>query len=132
MLAPTRDDLRAEQQGGVSAWYIATRGGFSDKSGNWILNWIRMAIANEAFPKPLPYWGLNEKKRSGVGLHSRWLRTAVDAWFDGFLPPHLVTVAETRREAADAGLLDARAGELAACGAVGVAGPHDPRTGALR
>jgi hypothetical protein len=97
MLAPTRDDLRAEQQGGVSLWYIATRAGVSDKSGNWILNYVRLLVANEDFPKPLPYYGLNEKKRQGLTLHSRWNRVAVDAWFDGFLPPRLVAVAEERR-----------------------------------
>jgi hypothetical protein len=112
-LVPTRDDLRAEQQGGVSLWYIATRAGVSDKSGDWLLNYVRLLIANEHFPKPLPYFGLNERRRQGVGLHSRWIRTAVDAWFDGFLPPHLVTVTDDRNAARDAHLLDARAGELA-------------------
>lgn len=113
VLAPTRDDLRAEQQGGVSMWYIATRAGVSDKGDNWILNYVRLLIVNEQFPKPLPYFGLNAERRKGVGFHSRWIRTAVDAWFDGFLPPHLVTVANDRREAREADLLDQRADELA-------------------
>jgi hypothetical protein len=113
MLAPSRDDLRPEQQGGVSLWYIATRAGVSERSGDWVLNYVRLLVANEAFPRPLPYYGLNEKKRSGITLHSRWSRVAVDAWFDGFLPPHLVTVADDRRAANDAHLLDQRAGELA-------------------
>lgn len=113
MLAPTRDDLRAEQQGGVSLWYVATRAGVSDKSGNWVLNYVRLLIANEGFPAALPYFGLNEQRRQGVGLHSRWSRLAVDTWFDGFLPPQLVSVAEDRNAARDAHILDARAGELA-------------------
>lgn len=114
MLAPTRDDLRAEQQGGVSLWYIATRAGVSGRSANWILNYVRLLIANEAFPGPLPYFGLNAKKRHGLGLHSRWLRLAVDSWFDGFLPPRLAAVAEDRATARDAHILDGRAAELAA------------------
>jgi hypothetical protein len=113
MLAPSKDDLRVEQQGGVSLWYIATRAGVSDRSENWLLNYVRLLIANESFPRPLPYFGLNAKKRRGVTLHSRWTRTAVDAWFDGFLPPQLVTVANDRAATRDAHLLDARAGELA-------------------
>jgi hypothetical protein len=119
MLAPTRDDLRAEQQGGVSLWYIATRAGVSDKSGNWVLNYVRLLIANEDFPKPLPYFGLNAKRRTGIHAHSRWNRVAVDAWFDGFLPPQLVSVAEDRRTANDAHILDQRAGELAGAAAAG-------------
>lgn len=119
MLKPTRDDLRAEQQGGVSACYIATRAGISERSPNWILNWIRLAIANEGFPQPFPYYGLNARRRQGVTLHSRWLRSAVDAWFDGFLPPHLVTVAEDRVTARDALTLDRRADELAAAASGG-------------
>lgn len=117
MLAPTRDDMRAEQHGGVSLWYIATRAGVSDKSDNWVLNYVRLLIANERFPKPLPYFGLNEKRRQGVGIHSRWIRTAVDAWFDAFLPPHLVMVPDERGAARDSIILDARAGELATAGA---------------
>lgn len=114
MLAPTRDDLRAEQQGGVSLWYIATRAGVSDRSANWLLNYVRLLIANEHFPAPLPYYGLNEKRRRGINNHSRWNRVAVDAWFDGFLPPHLVTVVEDRRAEIEAHLLDQRAGALGA------------------
>jgi hypothetical protein len=109
---PTRDDLRAAQQGGVSLWYIATRAGVSDKSDNWILNYVRELHANEHFPSPLPYYD-SKKKRRGIHMQSRWLRAAVDAWFDGFLPPHLVSVADDRRLERDADLLDSRAQELA-------------------
>jgi hypothetical protein len=112
---PTRDDLRATQQGGVSLWYIATRAGVSDKSDNWILNYVRELHANEKFPAPLPYYD-SRKKRPGIHLQSRWLRAAVDAWFDGFLPPHLVTVANDRELERDAHRLD-RAAELLGAGA---------------
>lgn len=113
MLAPSRDDLRAEQQGGISLWYIATRAGVSDRSANWILNYVRQLIAEEGFPKPLPYFGLNGKRRTGINLHSRWTRDAVDAWFGNFLPPGLAASAAERRADNDADLLDGRAGELA-------------------
>jgi hypothetical protein len=113
MLAPSRDDLRADQQGGVSLWYIARRAGFSNRSGAWMVNYVRQLIARDHFPAPLPYYGLNERKREGLGLHSRWNRLAVDAWFDGFIPPHLVPVANDRQAGRDAGLLDQRAVELA-------------------
>jgi hypothetical protein len=112
VLAPTRDDLRAEAKGGVSLWYIATRAGVSDKSENWILNYVRLLVVNEQFPKPLPCFGLNEKRRAEIGRHSRWSRCAVDAWFDGFIPPHLVTVANDRNVGRDALVLDSRAAEL--------------------
>lgn len=114
MLAPSRDDLRADQQGGVSLWYIANRAGCSNRSGAWIVNYVRLLIANDHFPPPLPYYGLNARKRQGLGLHSRWNRVAVDAWFDGFIPPHLVPVANDREATRDAHLLDQRADELAA------------------
>lgn len=119
MLAPTRDDLRNEQQGGVSLWYIATRAGVSDKSATWILNYVRLLIESESFPAPLPYFGLNAKKRNGVGLHSRWNRVAVDAWFNGFLPASVAVAVEERRIANDAHVLDGRADELATAGARG-------------
>jgi hypothetical protein len=82
------------------------------RSENWVLNFVRQLHANEKFPSPLPYYD-SRKKRSGIHLQSRWLRTAVDAWFDGFLPPHLVTVADDRQLEPDAARLDQRAGALA-------------------
>jgi hypothetical protein len=117
MLAPSRDDLRAEQQGGVSAWYIATRAGVSDRSASWVLNYIRRLIAGDDFPAPFPYYDLQGRKRPEVNLHSRWSRTAVDAWFFGLVPPHLAAAANDRELERDAELLDQRAGGLAAVGA---------------
>lgn len=119
MLAPTKDDLRAEQQGGVSAWYIAGRAGISDRSAAWILSTIRQLIAQEGFPKALPHFDLQGRKRPEINLHSRWVRPAVDAWFDGQMPPHLAEVAANRQAANDAQKLDARAGELAGAAATG-------------
>jgi hypothetical protein len=112
MLAPTRDDLRAEQQGGVSLWYIAGRLGRSDRSQHWVVRHVERLIDGEAFPKPLPDYRAG-RKRAGINNHSRWLRTAVDAWFDGLIPPHLVPVVESRQAANDAARLDQRAAELA-------------------
>jgi hypothetical protein len=111
-LVPSKDDFKAEQQGGVSLWYIAMRAGVSSKSDNWILNYVRELHANEKFPEPLPYYD-SKKKRTGIHPQSRWVRSAVDAWFDGFLPPHLVTVANDRAAGRDALLLDQRADQLA-------------------
>lgn len=113
MVAPTRDDLKTDQQSGVSLWYVAKRAGFSNRSVVWLINYVRLLIANDHFPTPLPYYGFNKRKRQGIGLHSRWNRTAVDAWFDGFIPPHLVPVANDRDAGRDAGILDQRADELA-------------------
>jgi hypothetical protein len=114
VLAPTKDDLR--EHGGVSPWYIARRAGISDRSDAWILNTIRNLIAQEAFPKPLPHFDLQGRRRDAVNLHSRWIRAAVDAWFDGQLPPHVAASIADRRAANDGALLDSRAGELAATG----------------
>jgi hypothetical protein len=113
MLVPARDDLRPAQQGGVSLWYIATRAGVSSRSDNWVLNYVRQLIANEGFPKPLPYFDLQGRKRPTIHNNSRWLRAAVDAWFDGFLPPQLVTVADEVRTIREAAILDERAEALA-------------------
>lgn len=115
-MRPTRDDLSPERQGGVSLWYIATRAGLTGRSDNWILNYVRMLHANEAFPEPLPNFTLGGVKRSGILFSSRWLRAAVDAWFYSFLPPALVAVVEEEQLAADAEKLDQRAQALAGAG----------------
>lgn len=118
-LVPTKDDLKPAHQAGVSLWYIATRAGVGDRSDNYVLNYVRQLHANEKFPAPLPCYDGKGKKLPGIHFKSRWYRPAVDAWFDGFLPPHLVTVADDRRLELDAHLLDQRAGELAGATATG-------------
>lgn len=117
MLVPTRDDMRPAQQGGVSLWYIATRAGLSGRSDNYVLNYVRHLSANENFPPALPRYSLKGGKQTDITFQSRWLRTAVDAWFDGFLPPHLVAVAVDAQAARDAQTLDQRAEQLVAAGA---------------
>lgn len=116
MLAPAKTDLQPEKSGGVSLWYIATRAGIADRSDNWVLNYARMLVANNHFPAPLPYYGLSGKTRDGIHFGSRWIRAAVDAWFDGLMPPHLALVANDTATARDAHLLDQRAGQLAEVG----------------
>jgi len=114
-LAPARTDLLpAERQAGVSLWYIANRAGYGERGADWILNYVRLLHANESFPPPLPFFPLNGRKKAGIHFKSRWLRAAVDAWFDGFMPPQLALVAGNAQAARDAELLDARAAELAA------------------
>lgn len=119
MLVPAKSDLRQDREAGVSLWYIAMRAGLLERSDQWVLNYVGRLVENEHFPSPLPYYGLNATRRTGIGFWSRWPRPAVDAWFDGFLPPHLVPVAEAARSNRDAERLDQRAGQLA--GAVGSA-----------
>jgi hypothetical protein len=132
MLAPSRDDLRAEQQGGVSLWYIATRAGVSDRSANWLLNYVRLLIANERLPQAAPLFRAQRQAAPGHHLHSRWIRTAVDAWFDGFLPPHLVAVANDRNAERDAVKLDQRAGiSKAEAAAIAAAADAAPRPGMI-
>lgn len=118
-MVPSKDDLKATAQGGVSLWYIATRCGVSDRSDNWILNYVRCLVANERFPTPLPSYDLGGRKREGITFHSRWLRFAVDAWFNGTLPPHLVSFNDNAIEARDAARLDQRADELAGAARLG-------------
>lgn len=119
-MVPQRDDLRPEASGGVSLWYIATRAGVSGRSDNWILNYVRMLVANDGFPSPLPNYSLSRRRKlTGILYSSRWLRTAVDAWFDGFLPPQLVGVVEDRQLQRDAALLDQRAEALAEIATLG-------------
>lgn len=112
MLAPTKDDLRTDQPlRGVSLWYVARRAGVSDRSDAWVLNYVRQLHDKEGFPAPLPYYD-SRKKRDGIHLQSRWPRPAIDAWFEGFIPVHLVDVADERAAERDSQLLDQRANEL--------------------
>lgn len=115
MLGPCKTDLLpAEKGAGVSLWYVAMRLGLTGRSQQWLLGHVRQLIARNGFPAPFPHYLLDGTARQGVTLASRWLREAVDAWLDGFLPPELADAAAAARLAADAAALDARAAQLAA------------------
>lgn len=113
MLTPARADLKADGPS-CTLWYIAMRAGRSEKSGGWLLSYVRLLHLNEGFPPPLPDYVLKTgKRKEGIHLESRWVREAVDAWFNQFLPPELVAVAEDMRQRRDAETLDQRAALLA-------------------
>lgn len=128
MLAPAKTDLQPEKSGGVSLWYIATRAGIADRSDAWVLNYARMLVANNNFPAPLPYYSFTGKAREGIHFGSRWLRAAVDAWFDGLMPPHLCVIANDAAIARDGLKLDQRANAL--CGAQGAKPAAEQRAAA--
>ncbi|SFR86776.1 hypothetical protein [Sphingomonas jatrophae] len=92
---------------------IARRLGCDQRSHNWQVNYLRQLIKLEGFPAPLPH-PRGTKLLVGaeaVGTHARWQRIAVDAWFDGQLPPGALE-ALTPGAAAEADALDANAGNL--------------------
>lgn len=114
MLQPAlTDQLPAERGAGVSLWYIARRAGVIEWSETRILAYVRLLHAQEGFPPPIPSFRSGALRR-GIHFKSRWVRFAVDAWFDGRVPPQLAEAANDLQSRRDAELLDARAAELAA------------------
>jgi hypothetical protein len=114
MLVPTPADTRPDSRS-CSLWYIAGRLGQRERSERWIADQVAQLVELESFPPPLPLFSVSKRRRvAGITGARRWNRDAVDAWFDGLIPPGLVAAIETRTAALHAATLDARAAELAA------------------
>lgn len=77
---------------------IARRLGVDRRSRPWQVRYVAKLIEERGFPKPLPTMLGDAVTEDIKPTWSRWIREAVDAWFDGQLPPSAVaalTAAET-------------------------------------
>ncbi|MEA3036829.1 MAG: hypothetical protein QOH04_2606 [Sphingomonadales bacterium] len=115
-LCDTRPGSRA-----VSAFYVAGRLGYRERSWPWIRRQVEALIAHEGFPTPIILYDCARpaaaRRVEGVNSGSRWDKEAVDAWFDGQpsarIPAAIAESASTRLAARYAGELDARAAAMA-------------------
>lgn len=95
---------------------VAQQLGISNKKPTWKMGYIRKMIELQAFPTPLP--GMNYKRNlllegaDAVGIQARWQRAAVDAWFDGHLPPGVLATRQSAERSREAEALDANAADL--------------------
>lgn len=116
-MIPQADCDRRPNSRSCSAWYIAGRGGFRERSPAWILRQIQAWIDHEGFPPPIILYFCSPGRRpTRVGeltTRARWNVEAVDLWFAGQpsakLPPHILESASAALAAHYAGQLDARA-----------------------
>lgn len=116
MFVPVPADLR-EGSRSCSLFYIARRLGYGERSEGWLVSYVDCLISHEGFPPPLPLYrvtGGSRRKVDRLGGGHRWNRDAVDAWFDGTIPPKLAAVVEDGLAARYAAQLDARAAALGA------------------
>lgn len=95
---------------------ITRRMGVDRRSRPWQVRYLTRLIAERGFPKPLPTMYGAAVTDEIKPTWSRWVREAVDAWFDGQLPPSaLAAISAAERAEVDAKI----AGRLEAMGSVG-------------
>jgi hypothetical protein len=102
----------------VTAWWIQRQLGHKG-SDKLLEAFLEGLIAQHGFPEPLPHqkWGggldtaLNARR-------SRWLRVAVLAWLDNYLPPEAVVSLDAAHQAAAAEDMDQAAGNLRLVGGI--------------
>jgi len=69
-----------------SLWYIRARLGRRDYQDKRMVAYVTRLIEAQSFPPPLPCLK-GQDLCAAVTAKSRWLRPAVDAWLEDFLPP---------------------------------------------
>jgi hypothetical protein len=94
--------------------HVALQLGINDKAPTYQVAYVRALIQYQNFPFPLPHVvvsrGLTVTGVDAVRPGASWQKAAVDAWFDGLLPPGARTTDAAASAAADT--LDANAGNI--------------------
>lgn len=95
-------------------YYVRRRLGREDYGDGRLVTYITKLIDQCGFPKPLPHLAI---RKAGLVEHvtnqSRWLRPAVDQWFDDFLPPETAVALDAAAMAAAGAEMDDAARGLA-------------------
>ena len=92
-------DLNPRNRDTCGVYDVAGRLGQAHRDLPWLRRYLDRLIEHDDFPAPFPLI------RSGVQAASRWPVVAVDAWFDGQLPPAArALVGQAERYAIDARL----------------------------
>lgn len=94
----------------VTLWHIKRRLGATG-SDKRICAFVTELIDKKGFPPPLPAYSARRVVEHVI-KHSRWIRVAVDTWFDNFLPPEASAAIDAAAMAAAAADMDDRAGHL--------------------
>jgi hypothetical protein len=84
------------------------------------VTYLNKLIEQRGFPPPLP--DMSTRKRdliADVTVNSRWIRAAVEAWFDNFMPPEALASIDAAALAAAAAEMDDAAGMLGGLRLVG-------------
>jgi len=85
------------------------RGDFGDRR---MCTYVRALIQQEGFPPPLPCMLRGGTLTREVTPKSRWIRSAVDAWIEDFLPPANAAAVDRLAQAAAASEMDSMAANL--------------------
>lgn len=91
--------------------YIRAALGRRDYGDKRMVTYVTLLVEHHGFPKPLPT--LRKKALTGaVTPDSNWLRDAVDAWLEDFLPPEAGAQLDAAAKAAAAADMDNAAAQL--------------------
>lgn len=92
-------------------YYIRQRLGRRDFKEGRFIKYLGLLIAERGFPPPLPDM-IGPRLVDKVTHRSRWLRDAVDAWLEDFLPPDNAAQVDRAAQQAAAADMDAAAQNL--------------------
>lgn len=92
--------------------YIQRELGQNALSQPRLVKYLRALIGGHGFPAPLPTILKGGTLTRDVHASSKWVRAAVDAWIDGFIPPDQAATIDDQAFAAAALDMDANAHRL--------------------
>lgn len=93
-------------------YYVQRELGEQHLSEKRLCAYLRKLIAEYGFPKPLPTVMRGGSLTNDVHQRSKWIRAAVDAWIDGYIPPDCAATIDEKAMRAAAAEMDANAQNL--------------------
>lgn len=104
-----RDDPEART---CTFGYVQGQLGQNTLSQRRMAQYLRKLISDHGFPAPLPTIVKGGAITRDVHPSSKWVRAAVNAWLDGFIPPDCAATIDDQAYAAAALDMDAAAANL--------------------
>ena len=92
--------------------YVRRELGQSALSDRRMVAYLRALIADHGFPRPLPTLLRGGDLTADVTRKSSWIKSAVDAWLAGFIPPDCAATIDHQALRAAASEMDTAAANL--------------------
>ena len=111
-LAPSHGSPAHDAAETCTFGYVKTLLGHRTMSDARFCRFAQSLVEDHGFPKPFPTMLRNDQITLDVHPRSRWVRSAVDAWVEGWVPPAAAAHIDAKAMEAAAADMDAAATRL--------------------
>lgn len=112
MPLPSTNNVSPNDAATCSFYYVKSLLGVHRFSDDRTASYLQTLVDEHNFPPPLPTPLVKGRITLKAHPRSRWVRPAVDAWFEGYMPPAAAAAMDAKAMAEAAAAMDANAANL--------------------